>query len=55
MEMKKEEYLISLQPNNFKLEPATVWSFTDRGSPAVHSEKYQGNCFPYVPRNLILR
>ena len=52
---KKEECLISLQPNNFRLEPTTVWSFPDRGSWATHSGKYRGNWSPYVPRNLILR
>ena len=44
-----------MQPNNFKLEPTTVWSFPDRGSHATHSGKYRGNWSPYVPRNLILR
>lgn len=52
---KKEAWLISLQPNNFMLEPTTVWSFPDRGSWATHSGKYRGNWSPYVPRNLILR
>jgi len=52
---KKEVCLISLQPDNFRLEPTTVWSFPDRGSWATHSGKYRGNWSPYVPRNLILR
>jgi len=52
---KKGVCLISLQPNNFKLESTTVWSFPDRGSWATHSGKYRGNWSPYVPRNLILR
>ena len=52
---KKEAWLISLQPNNYKNEPTTVWSFPDRGSWATHSGKYRGNWSPYVPRNLILR
>lgn len=52
---KKEACLIILQPNNFKLEPTTVWSFPDRGGWATHSGKYRGNWSPYVPRNLILR
>lgn len=52
---KKEECLISLQTNNFRLEPTTVWSFPDRGSWATHSGRYRGNWSPYVPRNLILR
>ena len=46
---------IRLQPDNFKIEPTTVWSFPDRGSWATHSGKYRGNWSPYVPRNLILR
>lgn len=52
---KKEAWLISLQPNNFRLESTTVWSFPDRGSWVTHSGKYRGNWSPYVPRNLILR
>ena len=52
---KKEAWLISLQPNKFRLEPTTVWSFPDRGSWATHSGKYRGNWSPYVPRNLVLR
>lgn len=52
--IKKEAWLISLQQNNFRLEPTTVWSFPDRGSWATHSGKYRGNWSPYVPRNLIL-
>lgn len=52
---QKEECLISLQPDNFKLESTTVWSFPDRGRWATHSGKYRGNWSPYVPRNLILR
>ena len=52
---KKEAWLIILQPNDFRLEPTTIWSFPDRGSWATHSGKYRGNWSPYVPRNLILR
>lgn len=53
--MQEEEYHISLQPNHFRLEPTTIWSFPDRGSWATHSGKYRGNWSPYIPRNLILR
>ena len=49
------ECFIKLQPNNFKLESTTIWSFPDRGSWATHSGNYRGNWTPYVPRNLILR
>jgi len=52
---KREECFIELQPNNFQLEPTTIWSFPDRGRWATHSGKYRGNWTPYVPRNLILR
>ena len=51
----REVDIIRLQPNNFQLEPTTIWSFPDRGSWATHSGKYRGNWSPYVPRNLILR
>lgn len=44
-----------MQPNNFKLESTTIWSFPDRGNWATHSGMYRGNWSPYVPRNLILR
>ena len=47
--------LISLQPEDFHLEPTTIWSFPDRGSWATHNSRYRGNWSPYVPRNLILR
>ena len=53
--VRREAWLIKLQPNNFKLEPTTVWSFSDRGSWATHSGTYRGNWSPYVPRNLLLR
>ncbi len=52
---KKEVCIIRIQPNDFKLESTTIWSFPDRGSWATHSGKYRGNWSPYVPRNLILR
>ena len=54
-QLNKGGMIISLQPNNFRLEPTTVWSFPDRGSWATHSGKYRGNWSPHVPRNLILR
>lgn len=43
------------EPNNFKLETSTIWSFKSRGSWATHNGKYRGNWSPYIPRNLILR
>ena len=44
-----------MQPDDFRLESTTVWSFPNRGHWATHSGKYRGNWSPYVPRNLILR
>lgn len=43
------------QPEKFKLEETTIWSFEDRGSWATHKGNYRGNCPPQVPRNLILK
>jgi DNA modification methylase len=43
------------QPNNFKPEEYTLWSFPDRGDWATHRGDYRGNWSPYVPRNLILK
>jgi len=43
------------EPENFKLETTTVWSFPDRGNWATHSGKYRGNWSPFIPRNIILR
>lgn len=43
------------EPDDFRLEKSSVWSFPDRGSWATHDSKYRGNCSPYVVRNLILR
>ncbi len=44
-----------LQPENFDLECATVWSFPRRGNWATHRSDYRGNWSPQVVRNLILR
>lgn len=43
------------QPDSFKLEKTTVWSFENRGKWATHRGDYRGNWAPEVPRNLILR
>jgi DNA modification methylase len=43
------------EPENFKLETNTVWSFPEHGNWATHDSKYRGNWSPYVPRNLLLR
>jgi len=47
--------MISLQPEDFKLETTTVWSFPERGKWATHDPKFRGNWAPQIPRNLILR
>ncbi len=43
------------QPEQFKLEDTTIWSFKERGNWATHKGDYRGNCPPQVPRNLILK
>ena len=43
------------QPEQFKLEETTIWSFKERGNWATHRGDYRGNCPPQVPRNLILK
>ncbi len=47
----------TLQPEDFKLEVTTVWSFPKRGNWATHylNAKYRGNWAPQVVRNLIVR
>ncbi len=45
----------SVQPEDFKLETTTVWSFPERGRWATHDPKFRGNWAPQIPRNLILR
>ena len=46
---------MQLDPNIFKLEETTIWSFKKRGCWATHSGDYRGNCAPQVVRNLILK
>lgn len=52
---KKSTIINKWQPEIFKLETTTVWSFPNRGNWATHSGKYRGNWSPYIPRNIILR
>ena len=47
--------MASFQPEDFKLETTTVWSFPERGKWATHDPKFRGNWAPQIPRNLILR
>lgn len=51
--MKK--YINCYEPEGFKPETTSVWSFPERGSWATHNSGYRGNWSPYVPRNVILR
>ena len=43
------------EPENFKLEETTRWSFRRRGNWANHTGQYRGNWPPQIPRNLIER
>jgi DNA modification methylase len=45
----------TLQPEDFKLETTTVWSFPKRGKWATHRSGYRGNWAPQIARNIILR
>ncbi len=51
----KEHKIEKFEPENFKLETTTVWSFPERGDWATHKGNYRANWSPYIPRNLILR
>lgn len=57
IEIGKPIPIKTFQPQNFKLETTTVWSFPERGKWATHyaNAKYRGNWAPQVPRNLILQ
>ena len=44
-----------LQPEDFKTETTTSWSFEKRGSWATHSAGYRGNWAPQIARNIIER
>jgi DNA modification methylase len=50
----KQKDNIRTQPENFKLEKTTVWSFPDRGDWASHTPQYRGNWSPRVVRNIIM-
>lgn len=43
------------EPENFKLEMTTIWSFPQHGDWATHDSKWRGNWSPYIPRNIILK
>ena len=44
-----------LQPDDFKTETTTLWSFPKRGRWATHKSGYRGNWAPQIARNIILR
>jgi len=44
-----------IQPENFKKEISSVWSFPERGKWATHNAKYRGNFAPQIPRNIMNR
>ncbi|MGD9707402.1 MAG: DNA methyltransferase [Candidatus Delongbacteria bacterium] len=48
---KSNEY--PTQPDDFKTERTTVWSFPQRGDWASHTPQYRGNWSPSVVRNII--
>lgn len=41
------------QPDDFKTQRTTVWSFPQRGEWASHTAQYRGNWSPYVVRNVL--
>jgi hypothetical protein len=51
----KDKEIKFLEPQDFKLQETTAWSFETRGAWAVHDSGYRGNWAPEIPRNLILR
>jgi len=57
LEIGKKWKIDSFEPEDFKLETTTVWSFPERGKWATHylNAKYRGNWAPQVARNLILK
>lgn len=51
----QEQKIEQWEPNNFRLESSSVWSFPVRGSWATHDSTWRGNWSPYIPRNVLLR
>lgn len=47
--------IIKWEPDGFRLENTSIWSFPERGNWATHDGNWRGNWSPYIPRNLILR
>ena len=44
-----------IQPEEFKTETTTLWSFPKRGKWATHASGYRGNWAPQIARNIIER
>ena len=44
-----------IQPEEFKTETTTLWSFPKRGKWATHASGYRGNWAPQIARNIIQR
>ncbi len=44
---------VHAQPDDFKTERTTIWSFPNRGDWASHTPQYRGNWSPRVVRNII--
>lgn len=51
----EENKIERIQPEDFKLEHTTLWSFQKRGQWATHKGDFRGNWAPQIPRNLLLR
>ena len=53
--MQNQKRDLKWEPDDFKLEARSIWSFPERGNWATHTGDWRGNWSPYIPRNLILR
>jgi len=53
--LKRPKRIKRWEPQNFREETTTVWSFKRRGDWATHDGRYRGNWSPYIPRNVILK
>lgn len=51
----KKKKIKHWEPEDYKMEQTTVWSFKQRGSWATHDGRYRGNWSPFIPRNVILK
>jgi len=55
LEIGTQRRIKKYQPEDFKLEETTVWSFPERGDWATHRGDYRGNWPPQLVRNVIMR